>query len=115
MRKFRKVITIIILSTLLGIPLALLSLWYQIPPRCKQFCFREAGGGESLTAGFPFPILHDEVGSSPTSGWGRIGIEDFFTLNLEAFLLDAFLYGVIIVMLFAITKRVFKSVKRSIR
>jgi hypothetical protein len=121
MRIFIKVIRLIILSTLLGTPLAILSLWYQNPPGCNRLCSSEpcppnaCFGGKSLTAGFPFPIVNDsEVGSSPTGGWGTIGIEDFQNINIGAFLLDAFVYGVIIVILFAITKSVFKSVKRSI-
>ncbi|MBD2509561.1 hypothetical protein [Nostoc sp. C057] len=120
MRKLGKAITVIILSTLLGIPLTILSLWYQNPPGCNRFCSREPCpssaciGGDSLTAGFPFAILHDDNAGSPVHGWGRIGVEDIQNLNLGAFLLNAFFYGVIIVMLFAITKSIFKSVKRSI-
>ncbi|OYD96908.1 hypothetical protein CDG76_09170 [Nostoc sp. 'Peltigera membranacea cyanobiont' 210A] len=73
-------------------------------------------GGDSLTAGFPFPVVHDgEVGSSPTGGWGTIGVEDFSSINFGAFLLDALFYGVIIIMVFAIAKSIFKSVKRSRR
>ncbi|MGF1933423.1 MAG: hypothetical protein RM347_003350 [Nostoc sp. ChiQUE02] len=120
MRKLGKAITVIILSRLLGIPLTILSLWYQNPPGCEQLCSSEpcppnaCMGGDSLTAGFPFPIVHDgEVGSSPTGGWGTIGVEDFSSINFGAFLLDALFYGVIIIMLFAITKSIFKSVKRS--
>ena len=121
MRTFGKVIPVIILSIFLGIPLAILSLWYQNPPGCERFCFSEpcprnaCMGGNSLTAGFPFPILYDDNGGSPVHGWGRIGGEDFQNINLGAFLLDALFYGVIIVMLFAITKSIFKSVKRSRR
>ncbi|MBC6430796.1 hypothetical protein FM036_08130 [Nostoc sp. HG1] len=122
MRTFGKVITLIILSTLLGTPLAILSLWHQNPPGCNRVCSSEpcppnaCMGGKSLTAGFPFPIVHDNrVDSSPTAGWARIGVEDFQNINIGAFLLDAFLYGVIIVILFAITKSIFKSVKRSMR
>ncbi|MHC5713133.1 MAG: hypothetical protein ACYTX0_13475 [Nostoc sp.] len=72
-------------------------------------------GGESLTAGFPFPIIHDDNAGSPVDGWGRIGEEDFISLNLGAFLLNAFFYGLIILILFAITKSIFESVKRSVR
>jgi hypothetical protein len=121
MRTFRKLISVIILSIFLGTPLAILSLWYQNPSGCNRFCSREPCplnaciGGESLTAGFPFPILHDDNAGSPIHGWGKIGSEDLQNINFGAFFLDAFIYGVIIVMLFAITKSIFKSVKSSIR
>ncbi|MEH1869497.1 MAG: hypothetical protein V7K69_31490 [Nostoc sp.] len=121
MRKLGKAITVIILSTLLGIPLTILSLWYQNPPGCEQLCLSEpclpnaCMGGDSLTAGFPFPIVHDDNAGSPVHGWGRIGVEDIQNLNFGAFFLNALFYGVIIIMLFAVTKSIFKSVKRSRR
>jgi hypothetical protein len=121
MSKFIEAIAAIILSSLLGIPFVILSLWYQNPPGCKRFCFSEpcpqnaCMGGNSLKAGFPLPILYDDNAGSPVDGWGRIGVEDFQNINLVAFLLDALFYGVIIFMLFAITKSILKSVKRSRR
>ena len=120
MSKFREAIAAIMLSSLLGILFVLLSLWYQNPPGCEQLCSSEpcppnaCMGGGFLTAGFPFPIVHDgEVGSSPTGGWGTIGPEDFSSINFGAFLLDFLFYGVIIILLVVITKSIFRWVKRS--
>ncbi|MEH2195557.1 MAG: hypothetical protein V7K98_23355 [Nostoc sp.] len=72
-------------------------------------------GGNSLTAGFPFPILHDDNAGSPVDGWGTIGGEDFISLDIGAFFLNAFFYGLIILILFVIAKSIFESVKRSIQ
>ncbi|MFW9259024.1 hypothetical protein [Nostoc sp. CALU 546] len=119
MSKFSKAIAAIILSSLLGIPFVLLSLWYQNPPGCERFCFSEpcplnaCMGGNSLTAGFPFPIVHDDNAGSPVHGWGRIGVEDFQNINLGAFLLDALFYGVIIIMLVVVAKSGVRFLKRS--
>ncbi|MFS0513226.1 hypothetical protein ACEYW6_00580 [Nostoc sp. UIC 10607] len=121
MSKFREAIAAIILSSFLGIPFVILSLWYQNPPGCERLCFGEpclpnaCMGGNSLRAGFPFPIVHDDNAGSPVHGWERIGAEDFQNINLDVFLLDALFYGVRIIMLFTITKSILKSVKRSRR
>lgn len=91
MSKFRKAIAAIILSSLSGIPFAILSLWYQNAPGCERFCFSEPCllntciGGNSITAGFPFPIVYDDNVGSPIDGWGRIGVEDFQNINIGAF------------------------------
>ncbi|AVH68079.1 hypothetical protein NPM_6711 [Nostoc sp. 'Peltigera membranacea cyanobiont' N6] len=118
MSKFGEAIAAIILSSLLGIPFVILSLWYHNPPTPGCSCFREPCPanqciGDSLTAGFPFPIVHDDDAGSPVDGWGTIGVED--TINLRAFLLDALFYGLIIIMLVVVAKSVFRCVKRSRR
>lgn len=33
-----------------------------------------------LSAGFPVPVIRDHMGSSPISGWGRLGPEDIALL-----------------------------------
>lgn len=114
MSKFREAIVAIILSSLLGTLLVILSLWYHNPSGCEQVCSSEpcppntCMGGDSLTAGFPFPIVHDQTFSSPTSSWGRIDLDDYSSLNFRAFLLDVLFYGVIIIMLMVIGKIVFR-------
>jgi hypothetical protein len=70
---------------LLAIGLTIASLQYVQPSNCLQLCDLPAQAdcpsgscrlGEQR-AGFPLPMLIDSsAGSSPTTGWGKLGPED---------------------------------------
>lgn len=70
---------------LLAAILTLVSLAYVRPANCQRICDDPIQApcppgscriGEQR-AGFPFPVLIDKGGGSPTTGWGRVGAEDY--------------------------------------
>jgi hypothetical protein len=88
---------------LLAIGFSIASLRYVRPLNCVTFCDLP----EQLTcpsgscrpgeqrAGFPLPIILDSgTGSSPTSGWGKLGPEDL--PNPVTPILDVIFYGVLL-------------------
>jgi len=86
-------------SLVLGVGLTVASLWYVRPSTCERVCDEPeqvpcpSGAcriGEQST-GFPLPVIVDGGGSSPTSGWGKIGPEDW--PNPFTFLVDVVVYG----------------------
>jgi hypothetical protein len=89
--------------SLLAIGFTMASLRYIRPLNCLQLCDLP----EQLTcpsgscrlgeqrAGFPLPIVIDNgAGSSPTSGWGKLGPEDL--PNPMTPVLDVVFYGVLL-------------------
>ncbi len=89
--------------TLLAIGLTIASLRYVRPLNCQRLCDLPeqlpcpSGAcrlGEQR-AGFPLPIVIDNgAGSSPTSGWGKLGPEDL--PNPLTPVLDVVFYGVLL-------------------
>jgi hypothetical protein len=91
------------LIILLAIGLTISSLRYVRPKNCQQFCdlpehltcpsgFCRSG---EQRAGFPLPIIIDNgAGSSPTSGWGKLGPEDLPNPVTPA--LDVIFYSVLL-------------------
>ncbi len=87
----------------LGIVCSFLSLVYMRDDYCYQLFTREPRSDlfscshEQLSAGFPLPMIHDNLGSSPTDGWGRVGFEDTVVpIFLILFLVNASLYSLIL-------------------
>lgn len=102
-----------LLIFLSGVGLTLASLRYVQPTNCNQMCEKEpcASGtckvGEQ-TAGFPFPFVRDQernFGSSPTGGWGRVGIEDYTYPDIKAFSFNILFYSAIVGSLLLVGKR----------
>jgi hypothetical protein len=96
---------------LLAIGLTIASLRYVRPKNCQQFCdlpeqltcpSGSCRSGEQR-AGFPFPIIIDNgAGSSPTSGWGKLGPEDL--PNPVTPVLDVLFYSVLLWLLWKIIR-----------
>jgi hypothetical protein len=83
-----------LLIFLLGVGLTFASLGYKEPFNCDLGC--EPG---EQTAGFPFPFVHDQahhVGESPTSAWGRVGLEDFKSSDIKPFSFNILFYSAIV-------------------
>ena len=105
---------------LLAIGLTLASLEYVRPAVCNSFCDLPKGAlcprgscraGEQ-SAGFPVPIIIDSgAGSSPTSGWGKLGPED--PPNPVGPVLDVLFYSVILWFLWRIIRAVWKNRSKS--
>ena len=102
-----------LLIFLLGVGLTFASLRYVKPANCHQLCLNEPCAlgackpGEQ-TAGFPFPFLRDEahhVGSSPTSAWGRVGLEDYTSFDIKPFSFNILFYSAIVWSLLRLGKR----------
>lgn len=58
-----------------------------------------------LQAGFPLRVVRDQRSSSPTAGWYKISIDDFYTMNYLAFLLNLFFFGAPVLMILYYGKR----------
>ncbi len=76
-------------------------LQYKQPSNCERLCANEpcklgSCVGGKQTAGFPLPILRDWAGSSPISGWGKIGLEDYFYPNVRVFLFNILFYSALL-------------------
>jgi hypothetical protein len=93
-----------LLIFLLGVCLTFASLRYVKPAKCHQLCLNEPCAlgackpGEQI-AGFPFPFVRDQeshVGSSPTSAWGRVGLEDYTSADIKAFSFNILFYSAIV-------------------
>jgi hypothetical protein len=79
-----------LLIFLLGVGLTFASLGYKEPSDCALGC--EPG---EQTAGFSFPFVRDQahhVGESPTSAWGRVGLEDFESWDIKPFSFNILFY-----------------------
>jgi hypothetical protein len=48
------------------------------------------------SAGFPVPVIRDHIGSSPISGWGRLGPEDISLLPCFSIPLNVMFYSAIL-------------------
>ena len=90
-----------IVSALLAIGLAVVSLTYIRPRDCSRLCAPPdplvCGTCEigEKKAGWPPPFFVDQMGGgSPTSVWGRLGPEDL--PNVATFILDALFYIVLL-------------------
>jgi hypothetical protein len=88
---------------LLAIGLTLASASFPWPVDCQQLCDTAehtpcpAGScrASEQRTGLPLPVrIDDPGGSSPTSGWGKLGPEDY--PNPMTFLLDVFFYAVLL-------------------
>lgn len=105
--------TLLIVMIATGITFASLS---YVQPQCEKWCPHEpckAGTckeGEQK-AGFPLPIIRDQggkVGSSPTSGYGKIGFWDYFVPDIGALSLNILFYTVLLILaksIFVLGKR----------
>lgn len=97
--------------TLLAIGLTVASLRYVRPLNCQRFCdlpeqmpcpSGSCRAGEQR-AGFPLPLIIDSgAGSSPTSGWGKLGPEDL--PNPVTPVLDVAFYSVLLLILWKIVR-----------
>jgi hypothetical protein len=104
-----------ILITLLAIGLTIASLKYVQPANCLQLCDLPAQAdcpvgscrlGEQ-TAGFPLPMIIDSgAGSSPTSGWGKLGPEDL--PNPLTPLLNVLFYGILLWLIWKLIRWLFR-------
>lgn len=96
---------------LLAIGLTVTSLRYVRPLNCQRFCdlpeqmpcpSGSCRAGEQR-AGFPLPLIIDSgAGSSPTSGWGKLGPEDL--PNPVTPVLDVVFYSVLLWILWKIAQ-----------
>ncbi len=109
MRSLRQKAGLVLLIFLAGVCLTLVSLFYIQPTTCNGFCLGEPCGvtacepGEQR-AGFPFPFVQDDasqVGSSPTSNWGRIDAEDLLSPDIKAFWSNVLFYSTVVLIIFA--------------
>jgi len=76
-------------------------------PRCaREFCRGTCGFGEQ-TAGFPFRVLRDTFGSSPTGGFGKIDESDWVNggLSSEGFFFKTLFYFAILLPIWYIGKQ----------
>ncbi|MBD2054681.1 hypothetical protein H6F88_01320 [Oculatella sp. FACHB-28] len=96
---FARRVTLIALTILTGIGLTLASLRYKQPAICQELCtgaqpcqVGQCKFGEQR-AGFPIPFVRDAEGGSPTSGWGKVGAEDYFYADLRGFALNVAAYS----------------------
>jgi len=92
-----------LLIFLIGVGLTFASLGYKEPFNCDLGC--EPG---EQTAGFPFQFLRDQahhVGSSPTSAWGRVGLEDYTSKDIKPFSFNILFYSAIVWSLLRLGKR----------
>lgn len=83
----------------MAIGLTLASLRYKQPANCQELCtgaqpcrVGQCEFGEQR-AGFPIPFVRDAEGGSPTSGWGKVGAEDYVYANLGGFALNVAFYS----------------------
>lgn len=76
---------VLLIMVSVAITLTVVSTRFVYPVGCRTMRCPDA----TLTAGFPLPVYKDITGSSPTSGWGTLGPEEFM---LEFFLLNVGLY-----------------------
>ena len=105
---------------LLAIGLTLASLEYVRPAVCNSFCDLPKGvpcpsgscrSGEQ-GAGFPVPIIIDSgAGSSPTSGWGKLGPED--PANPVGPALDFLFYSALLWLIWKIIQATWKKSSKS--
>lgn len=96
---------------LLAIGLTVASLRYVRPADCQRFCDKpeptpcpsgSCRSGEQR-AGFPLPVVIDSgAGSSPTSGWGKLGPEDL--PNPVTPVLDVLFYSVLLWLLWKVLR-----------
>jgi hypothetical protein len=102
-----------LLIFLMAICLALASLRYVQPANCEQLCDKEpceVGAckfGEQ-TAGFPLPVVRDHEIGSPPNGWGKVGVEDYFSPDIRAFSFNILFYSVLLLLarsIFVLGKR----------
>ncbi|MBD1917974.1 MULTISPECIES: hypothetical protein [Cyanophyceae] len=89
----------ITLIILMSVGLTIASLRYKQPAHCETLCrdaqFCQIGQcrfGEQK-AGFPLPFVQDAEANSPTSGWGKVGLEDYIYGSLGAFALNVAFYS----------------------
>jgi hypothetical protein len=101
MKHFKPYLPYIII--LLAIGLTIASLQYVQPSSCLQLCVLPTqvdcpSGSCRLgeqRAGFPLPMIIDSgAGSSPTTGWGKLGPEDH--PNPFTPLLNVLFYGILL-------------------
>jgi hypothetical protein len=100
----------------LSIGLTLASLKYVQPASCLQLCDlpKQAACpvgscrlGEQR-AGFPLPMIIDSgAGSSPTSGWGKLGPEDL--PNPFTPLLNVLFYGILLWLVWKLIRWLFRG------
>lgn len=90
----------ILLIFLSAIFLTVVSSGYnKQPPNCDGTFLGELYRGTckpgEQTAGFPFPVIRDVVGTSPTGGDGRVDNNDWQRggLNIGGFLLNTLFYA----------------------
>ena len=91
-----------LLIFLIGVGLTFASLRYVEPEYYNYTCEGKQ------TAGFPFPFVSDyesNIGSSPTSGWCKIGLEDYTSLEIKPFSFNILFYSAIVWSLLLLRKR----------
>ncbi|MBD1875074.1 hypothetical protein H6F75_16435 [Nodosilinea sp. FACHB-131] len=105
----------ITLIILMSVGLTIASLRYKQPAHCKTICtdaqscqIGQCMFGEQK-AGFPLPFVQDAEGGSPTSGWGRVGPEDYFYADLGAFALNVAFYSLTLWLFQRLLKGLFSS------
>ncbi|MBD2113722.1 MULTISPECIES: hypothetical protein [Cyanophyceae] len=105
----------ITLIILMAMGLTIASLRYKQPAHCETLC-RDAQScqiGQCMfgeqQAGFPLSFVQDTEANSPTSGWGKVGPEDYFYANLEAFALNVAFYSLILWLFQRLLKWLFSS------
>lgn len=92
----------ITLIILMAVGLTIASLHYKQPVHCETLCtdaqscqIGQCVFGEQR-AGFPVPFVQDAEGGSPSTGWGKIGSEDYFYASPWAFALNFAFYSLIL-------------------
>lgn len=80
----------LIISLIPGACLTVASIFlYVQPPECVVGVKCSAG---VQRGGFPLAVVKDQALSSPTSGWGRMSLDDFYNASLLAFLINSLCY-----------------------
>jgi hypothetical protein len=80
------------------------SLAYVYPAECHTICDNPIQAPcppgscriGAPRAGFPFPVIRDQGGSSPTTGWGKIGPEDYFPPDFMGFVGNLIVYTLLL-------------------
>lgn len=105
------------LIILVGVGLTLFSLRYQQPSNCQELCtdFQPCQVGQckfgEQRAGFPLPFVQDAEAGSPTTGWGKIGPEDYYYADIPAFTFNVACYSLTLWLLQRLMKRLFQALR----
>lgn len=102
-------------ALLAGISLTTLSLSYKYPSSCAESCISRPCYPDQCSlgqeeAGFPLPMVRDAERGSPTSGMGKVGLEDFAYSRIEPFIFNIGFYSLISWLLIKLAMRLFLKV-----
>ncbi|WP_348256562.1 hypothetical protein [Leptolyngbya sp. PL-A3] len=101
----------------MAVGLTIASLRYKQPAYCETLCTGaqpcrtgQCKFGEQR-AGFPLAFVQDVEAGSPTTGWGKLGLEDYAYANLGAFTLNVAFYSLTLWLFQRLIRRVFSVIR----